>query len=217
VIFSAGIGVLFAYWLGAIHVMVAGEAVVTGNTVVTVNVVLALPPGTVTLPGTVATERLLLDSDTTAPPAGAGPLSVTVPVEGFPPTTEDGLKDREASTTGGGSTGGSTVRGEDWVTPPYTAEMVTAVELGTAVVVTGNVVLALPPGTVTLPGTVATERLLLDSDTTAPPAGAGPLSVTVPVEPMPPTTENGLKDRETSIGKMSKPIAFEVPPPGGGL
>jgi len=103
------------YWLGAIHVMVADKAsvVVTGNMVVTRNVALALPPGTVTVAGTVADEGLLLDSDTTAPPLGAGPLSVTVPVEPLPPTTEDGLKDRETSATGGGSTGGSTIRGED--------------------------------------------------------------------------------------------------------
>jgi hypothetical protein len=97
------------------------------ETVVTANAVLALPPGTVTVAGTVATEVLPLDSDTTAPPAGAGPLSVTVPVELLPPATEDGLRDRETSAAGGGST----VRGDDWVTPLYTAEMVTAVELGT--------------------------------------------------------------------------------------
>jgi len=103
------------------------------------------------------------------------------------------------------------------VTPPYSAEIVTAVELDTTVVVTVNVALALPPGTVTVAGTKATEGLPLDSDTTAPPLGAGPLSVTVPVEPLPPTIDDGPKDRETSTGKMSKPIAFEVPPPGGGL
>ena len=55
------------------------------------NVALAAPAGTVTLPGTEATDGLLLDSVTTAPPVGAEPESVTVPVEGFPPTTVDGL------------------------------------------------------------------------------------------------------------------------------
>ena len=77
------------------------------------NVALALPPGTVTVAGTFATEVLLLDSVTTTPPLGAALFRVTVPVEPLPPTTEDGLKDRETSATGGGFT----VRGEDWVTP----------------------------------------------------------------------------------------------------
>jgi hypothetical protein len=48
------------------------------------------PPGTVTLEGTVATEVLLLDSATTAPPDGAGPLSPTVPWLVPPPVTEVG-------------------------------------------------------------------------------------------------------------------------------
>jgi hypothetical protein len=57
--------------------------------VLTVKVALVAPAGTVTLPlgGTVATDGLLLERETTAPPPGAGPFSVTVPVEGFPPVT----------------------------------------------------------------------------------------------------------------------------------
>jgi hypothetical protein len=102
----------------------------------------------------------------------------------------------EISPLGGGGTG-FTVRLAGLVTPPYTAEIVTAVEFDTETVVTVNVALALPAGTVTLAGTVAAE-LLLDSDTIVPPAGAAPLSVTVPVEGFPPTTEVGFKDRETS-------------------
>jgi len=55
--------------------------------VVTVKVALALPLATVTLAGTLATELLLLDNETTAPPFGAGALRVTVPIEVLPPTT----------------------------------------------------------------------------------------------------------------------------------
>ena len=48
------------------------------------------PAGTVTVPGTVAAE-LALPRVTTAPPAGAAPVSVIVPFAGSPPTTLGGL------------------------------------------------------------------------------------------------------------------------------
>ena len=54
--------------------------------VVIVNVALVLPPGIVTEAGSLATDELSLN-ETTAPPLGAGPLSVTVPWDIFPPLT----------------------------------------------------------------------------------------------------------------------------------
>lgn len=43
---------------------------------------------------------------------------------------------------------------------------------------------------------------MLESWTSEPPAGAGPLSVTVPVEdPRPPTTLEGLRVREETVGR----------------
>jgi hypothetical protein len=60
--------------------------------------------------------------------------------------------------------------------------MVTAVNAATALVLTVQVALVAPATTVTLEGTVAAAVLLLESRTVAPPAGAGPLNVTVPVE-----------------------------------
>ena len=65
--------------------------------VFTVNVADLAPAGMVRVRGTCATAVLLLASFTTTPPAGAGPLKVTVPCEGFPPLTVVGLSASEAS------------------------------------------------------------------------------------------------------------------------
>jgi len=93
----------------------AEEVDMTTIDVFTVKVALVLPAGTVTLEGTLAAP-LLLESITCAPPAGAGPLSVTVPVEDCtPPTTLVGLKVSEATV---GRGGGVTVSEADVLTPP---------------------------------------------------------------------------------------------------
>jgi len=74
--------------------------------------------------------------------------------------------------------------------------MVTVVTVPTALVVIGKVALVAPAGTVTLAGTVATAVLLLDSATVAPPVGAAPLRVTVPVDELPPVTLVGFSATE---------------------
>jgi hypothetical protein len=83
--------------------MVTGVDVVTAL-VLTVNVALLAPAATVTVAGTVAVDVLLLERETTAPPVGAGPLSVTVPVEGDPPVTLVGFSVSEERVRAGGST-----------------------------------------------------------------------------------------------------------------
>ena len=85
--------------------------------VFTVKVALVAPAATVTLEGTRAAP-LLLESMTVAPPAGAGALSVTVPVEVCrPPITFVGFSVSDKRVAGGGGTG-ATVSEADLVTPP---------------------------------------------------------------------------------------------------
>lgn len=89
--------------------------------VFTVKLTLVAPAGTVTLAGTLA-ALLSLESSTCAPPAGAGPLSVTVPVEDpKPPTTLVGFSVSDVTV---GSGGGITVSVTVWLAPPKDAVIV---------------------------------------------------------------------------------------------
>jgi hypothetical protein len=54
--------------------------------------------------------------------------------------------------------------------------------------------------------------LLLESVTTAPPAGAGPLNVTVPVEEIPPITELGLRVIELKVNTVTVRVVVFVAP-----
>jgi len=76
------------------------------------------------------------------------------------------------------------------------------VDAVTDVVVTVNVAVVAPAGTVTLAG-VAAALELSESDTAAPPVGAAALSVTVPVDELPPTTLVGLSDTAESVGPVA--------------
>lgn len=170
----------------------------------TVNVALVEPAGTVTLAGTVATNVLLLDSATVAPPEGAAAANVTVPVDVFPPVTLVGLNDsddRLAVLPPEAVTCRITVR----VIPPWAAEIAEDWSNWLVLVDAVNVALVAPAGTVTLGGTVATAVLLLVRSTTAPPDGAAAVKTTVPVDELPPATGLGLSarlDTVTSAGPV---------------
>jgi hypothetical protein len=183
-----------------------GVLLAVTEVVVTVNVALVAPAATVTLAGTVATEVLLLVSVTAAPPAGAAPFKVTVPVDEVPPVTLVGL-----SVTLEGM-GALTARFADFVVPLNTAEILTVAFAATGVVVIVNVALVVPAATVTLAGTVAAAVLLLVSVTAAPPAGAAPFKVTVTVEEVPPVTLVGLSVTLEGAGALTvRFVDFVVP------
>jgi len=86
--------------------------------------------------------------------------------------------------------------------------MVVVVLAGTGIVATVNVAVMLLAGTVTVAGTVAADGLLLDRRITAPPAPAGPLRVTVPVDGVPPRTEVGLTETAVSTAAETLRLAF---------
>jgi len=79
-----------------------------------------------------------------------------------------------------GAGAGVTVNTALRVAPPEEPLIVDEVDAVTAGVLTVNVAVVAPAGTVTLAGTEAAAVLLLESDTTAPPAGAALVSVAVP-------------------------------------
>ena len=99
-----------------------------------------------------------------------------------------------------------------FVTPPAVAETVTEVLAELGDVVTMNVAELPPAATVTLAGTLATEGVLLDSATTVPPAGAGPLRVTVPVEELPAFTVEGESVNDDGTGGLTVTVVVRVMP-----
>src|SRR2546430_3034433 len=91
--------------------------------------------------------------------------------------------------------------------------MVTGVDAATALVLIVKVALLLPAGTITLEGTLAAP-LLLESITCAPPAGAGPLNVTVPMDDCaPPITLVGFNVSEETAGGGTAIKASAITPP----
>jgi hypothetical protein len=174
---------------------------------VTLKVADTAPAATVTLEATVAAAVLLLERVTTAPPGGARPVSVTVPVDGLPPTTDAGLRLIVETAIG---TGGVTVSVADLLTPEHVAVTVTLVEEPTVKVVTENETEAAPSDTFTVEGTAATAGFELESVTTAPPGGADSARVTVPVSGNPPTMLVGLRERSETAGGVARTVRAAV-------
>jgi len=171
-----------------------------------VNETLVLPAGTRTDVGTLPTDGLSLLSDIDAPPIGAAPVRVTVPWETRPPNTLVGLTAIEFKEVG------PIIRVAVSVASPQTAVITTGVGPETGLVVIANEALALPAGTMTDPGTLATDGVSLLKVIDTPPFGAGPLKVTVPWETIPPTTLIGFTPIEFRTGGMTVREAVLVAP-----
>jgi hypothetical protein len=77
----------------------------------------------------------------------------------------------------------------------------------TGLVVTAKVAVVALAATVTVAGTCAAAVLLLDRVTTAPAGGAGPFSVTVPVEVLPPPTAAGFRLTDLRTGAVTVRLA----------
>ncbi len=155
-------------------------------TVETVKVPVVDPAATVTVAGTVALVLLELKL-TLTPPVAAGPVSVTVPVEGEPPCTDVGLSERLTNV-------GRLIVSVAVLEVPFSvAVIVEVVVVATATVVIVNVPVVAPAATVTVAGTVALVELEV-RPTDTPPVPAAPLRVTVPVEDVPPVRVAGLSE-----------------------
>jgi len=135
------------------------------------------------------------------PPVGAAALIVTVPVEFLPPATVEGLSVKEVRT------GGLIVRLAVTVVPFRLAEIVAVELVPTGEVFTMKIPIVLPAGTVTVAGGIAALKLL-ESFTTMPPAGAGPVSVTVPEEVEPPVNVVGVNTIELNTGGFTVRVAL---------
>ena len=162
--------------IGAVQVVVV-------LVVLTVKLALVLPAGTVTgfvgkITGRLHGEFIEVDSLTALPPDGAGEAMVMVPVALLPAVTLFGLRLMDVT-----AMPGVMVMLPCTVLFPSVAVIVTAVLLRTnpLFVLTVKVALVAPAGTLTVDGTMAKVLLLL-KPTVLPPAGAGALKVTVPVD-----------------------------------
>jgi hypothetical protein len=202
---SYGVTVRVAVLITPLIAEIVTDLFVVTALVVTLKLAVVAPTATVTVEGTVATDVRLLESVTTAPPVGAGPLSVTVPVDGEGPRTVAGFKVTELSV------GAVTVKVVVRVVLRV-AVMVDEALVATGLVATMKAAVVAFAATVTLGGTVAAAVLLLDSVTTAPPAGARPFKVTVPVVEVPPITEEGLTPTALKVGAVTVKLAVLAAP-----
>ena len=145
--------------------------------------------------------RLLLVSPTVNPSAPAWPFRETVPVEGVPPTTDEGFRVTETRDE-------TVMVSVAFIDCPFAvAEIFDVLRELTPIVEMLNVADVVPAATKTVPGTVAAGFELVKL-TTRPPGPAAPLKVMVPVELFPPTTDVGTNTRPISAPGFTFKVAL---------
>ena len=184
--------------------VIVAVALADTGTVVIVNVPVVVPAGIVTVAGTPA-ATLLDPRLTTTPPTGALLSSVTIPVAELPPATPEG----EIVTLN--TRGATTVRTAAAAVPFAVAVIVAEVFADTGTVVTVNVAVVAPSGTVTVAGTPA-AALLLERLTNKPPVGATLSRVIMPVAVAPPVTPAGVIVMAETRGAVTVRSAFAAVP-----
>ena len=125
------------------------------------------PPGTTTVAGATALPELL-EIATTTPADGAATERVTVPVVGFPPTTDDGFNVTDVILQANMLS--------VFETPPPGPSAAMRVDLSdeTLLVVTRVPAVVAPAGMLRTPNTFASSGLVEDKVTENPPGGAAP-------------------------------------------
>src|SRR5215510_13435475 len=143
---------------------------------------------------------------TTAPPAGAADVSLSVPVMVPPDRTVELLSvNDERLGGGGGLPGGVTVNqvcGARYPSMSVPVSMITRVATATALVGIVKSTSVAPTGIKTVDGGLTILGSLLTSRTVVPPAGAALCNVTVALTDVPPTTLSLLKLVPYRIGRM---------------
>jgi hypothetical protein len=152
---------------------------------------MSAPAAIVTDGGTRARDVSLLESRTDVPPTGAGPVRITRPLEGWPPTSVAG------SNPNAFSLGAVTVTTALFDTPLEEAVIVTAVVCATGATETPNPASDRACSTVAVAGTLPTAALLLDSWTINPPTGAMLPMVSLASTVRPPTVVTEERKFET--------------------
>jgi hypothetical protein len=169
-----------------------------------VKLALVLPAGTVTFGGVTTSPSMLPLSQTKAPPAGAGPVSVTMPLVLLSPMILLLASDKAARLgAGAGLPAGIRVSQFSGARYPSTAVpelMITRVGTETGAVPTSKVAPVPPAGMEILAGAKTNAVSLLTSVISTPPGGAGLRSVTVPVKVFPPIILSSLSPSPQSIG-----------------